>query len=242
MSYEHLQNTLKAIALTVPAARAFEMTVAFVLGEGKDTATVGRLEDHFRERPPMKACVERMKAEPATRKCIEDRYMGPELDLDELVKYPRGSLGYTYAKVMKRLGYAAHFYSDRPGIDEETDYVTMRVRKTHDLHHIVTGFSMIGPGELGVIAVTALQYGYPAFMTIDLGAIALSMLRVEGWGQHIHYVRAGWDMAERTKPLMGVRWEEGLDKPLDIWRKELNVEPVRQGQNSWYEVLADLQL
>ena len=48
MGYQHLQNTLKAIALTVPAARAFEMTVEFALGEGKDTATVGRLEDHFR--------------------------------------------------------------------------------------------------------------------------------------------------------------------------------------------------
>jgi len=88
---------------------------------------------------------------------------------------------YTYAKVMKHLGYAAHFYGDRPSIAEETDYVTMRVRKTHDLHHIVTGFSMTGPGELGVIAITALQYGYPAFMALDLGAIALSMLRVAGW-------------------------------------------------------------
>ena len=242
MSYEHLQNTLKAIALTVPAARAFEMTVEFALGQGKDTATVGRLEDHLRDRPPMKACIERMKAEPATRKCIEDRYMGPELNLDELVTYPRGSLGYTYAKVMKHLGYAAHFYHDRPSIEEETDYVTMRVRKTHDFHHILTGFSMIGPGELGVIAITALQYGYPAFMTLDLGAIALSMLRIEGWGQHVHYVRAGWDMADRIKPLMGVRWEEGLDKPLDAWRKELNVEPIRRGQNSWYDVLADLEL
>jgi len=37
-------------------------------------------------------------------------------------------------------------------------------------------------------------------------------------------------------------WEEELDKPLDVWRKELNVEPIRKGQNSWYEVLADLQL
>jgi len=242
MSYEHLQNTLKAIALTVPAARAFEMTVEFVLGQGKDTATVGRLEDHFRDRPAMQACVERMKADPATRKCIEDRYLGPELNLDELVNYPRGSLGYTYAKVMKHLGYAAHFYTDRPSIEEETDYVTMRVRKTHDLHHIVTGFSMIGPGELGVIAITALQYGYPAFMTIDLGAITLSMLRVEGWGQAIHNVRVGWDMADRAKPLMGVRWEEGLDKPLDVWRRELTIEPVQHGQNSWYEVLARLQL
>ena len=45
-------------------------------------------------------------------------------------------------------------------------------------------------------------------MTTDLGVMALSMLRVEGWGEHVHYVRAGWDMAERIKPLMSVKWEE----------------------------------
>jgi ubiquinone biosynthesis protein COQ4 len=242
MGYAHLMNTIKAIAIAAPAARAFEMTVEFALGQGKDTATVGRLEDHFRDRPVMKACIERMKADPAMKKCFDDRYMGPELNLDELVKYPRGSLGYTYAKVMKRLGFTPHFYADRPSIDEDTDYATMRVRKTHDFHHVVSGFSMIGPGELGVIAINALQYGYPAFMTIDLGAMALSMMRVEGWGEHIRYVRTGWEMADRIKPLMGVRWEEGLDKPLEVWRKELNVEPIRHGQNSWYEVLADLEL
>jgi ubiquinone biosynthesis protein COQ4 len=143
---------------------------------------------------------------------------------------------------MKHLGYTPHFYGDRPSIDEDTDYATMRVRKTHDFHHIVTGFSMIGPGELGVIAITALQYGYPAFMTLDLGAIALSMMRVEGWGDHVRYVRTGWEMADRIKPLMGVRWEESLDKPVDVWRKELNIEPIRHGQNSWYEVLTGLEL
>jgi len=99
MGYEHLANTLKAIAITAPAARAMQLTVEFALGQGKDTATVGRLADHFRDRPAMKACVERMKADSLTRKCFDDRYMGPELDLDALVKCPRGSLGYTYAKV-----------------------------------------------------------------------------------------------------------------------------------------------
>ncbi len=138
------------------------MTVEFVLGQGRDTATVGRLEDHFRDRPAMKACIERLKADPDVRKCIEERYMGPELNLDDLVNYPRGPLGYTFAKVMKHLGYAAHFYTDWPSIDEETDCVTMRVRKTHDLQHVVSGCSMIGPAELGVIAINALQFGYPA--------------------------------------------------------------------------------
>jgi ubiquinone biosynthesis protein COQ4 len=242
MGYAQLQNTLKAVAITLPAARAFELTVEFALGQGKDTATVGRLEDHFRDRPPMKACIERMKADLAMRKCIEDRYMGQELKLEKLITYPRGSLGYTYAKVMKHLGFDPHFYGDRPSIDEETDYVTMRVRKTHDLQHIVTGFSMIGPGELGVIAINALQFGYPAFMTLDLGAIALSMMRVEGWGDQARWVRAGWDMADRIKPLMGVRFEDSLDKPLDVWRRELNIEPIHDGVNSWYTTLKDLQL
>jgi len=60
-------------------------------------------------------------------------------------------------------------------------------------------------------------------------------------GEHVHYVRAGWDMAERIKPLASVRWEKGLDKPLDLWRKELNVELIRHGPSSWYEVLSDLE-
>jgi ubiquinone biosynthesis protein Coq4 len=77
-------------------------------------------------------------------------------------------------------------------------------------------------------------------MTLDLGAIALSMMRVEGWGEHVRYVRTAgrW----RTGSSMGVRWEEGLDKPVEVWRKELNIEPIRHGQNSWYEVLAGLEL
>ena len=68
------------------------------------------------------------------------------------------------------------------------------------------------------------------------------MLRVENFGSAINFVRASWNLAERAKPLMGIRWEEGLDKPLDVWRKELDIEPVLHGQNSWLEVLKGLEL
>ena len=68
------------------------------------------------------------------------------------------------------------------------------------------------------------------------------MLRVEGWSNQVRYVRSGWDMAERITPLLGVRWEEALDKPLHVWRQELNIEPIGEGQNSWYTVLSDLCL
>jgi ubiquinone biosynthesis protein Coq4 len=50
----------------------------------------------------------------------------------------------------------------------------------HDLHHVVTGFSQQGPGEAGVIGVTAYQFGYPAFVLIDLAAMALTFHRRGG--------------------------------------------------------------
>ena len=60
---------------------------------------------------------------------MEDRYLGPELNLDALVQYPCGSFGgYIHTKVLKKLGDAPHLYTDRKSVDAETDYVTMRVR------------------------------------------------------------------------------------------------------------------
>jgi len=79
-------------------------------------------------------------------------------------------------------------------------------------------------------------------MTLDLGGHRAEHDARRGWGEHVRYVRTGWEMSDRIKPLMGVRWKEGLDKPVDVWRKELNIEPIRHGQNSWYDVLAGLEL
>ncbi|CAN5806476.1 hypothetical protein BH23THE1_BH23THE1_18600 [soil metagenome] len=100
---------------------------------------------------------------------FEDGYMGPEYKLDEMMKLPKDSLGYTYAFLMKTMGFELHFYQprDRTSLDNDTDYVTMRVRKTYDMCHTISGFNM-AIGEIGVIALNVTQYSYPAFMLIDL--------------------------------------------------------------------------
>lgn len=55
-------------------------------------------------------------------------------------------------------------------MDHDTDYVTMRVRKTHDMHHIISGCNMT-IGEIGAIVLNVTQYSYPTFMLIDLVAV-----------------------------------------------------------------------
>jgi ubiquinone biosynthesis protein Coq4 len=224
MAYQNLQPMLDRI----------KTVIGFLAAQDRDVDTVFALEDSYRDSPQMQAAVERMKADPAVGALIAEGYATPDYDLDELIKYPPGSLGHTYAKLVKLHGYAAQFYPERE-IKSDADYCIMRTRKTHDLHHTVTGFALQNAGEAGVIGVTAYQFGYPAFVLIDLAAMALTFHRAEGFQNAITDVGRGMKMGHECKPLLGVKWEEGWEKPLSVWREELRITPVTTGAASWYE-------
>ncbi|MGI0055983.1 MAG: Coq4 family protein [Nitrosarchaeum sp.] len=214
--------------------------------------TVFDLEDGFRDTIWMKACIAKIKSDPASAKILEERYVEPEWNLVEMLKLPKNSLGWTYAKVMSTLGYDPHFYRDRKSIEEETDYVTMRVRSTHDMMHIISGFDMIH-GEIATIGLNVGQYGYPGFMLIDLmGLFFACFPLMEGKSMSVNteaYARPdvkrtgglifdilahGITMARKAKPLFAVKLGEILDQPLDKVRKDLNIEPITFGDYSWY--------
>jgi ubiquinone biosynthesis protein COQ4 len=223
MGYENL----------TPALERIKMVSGFLASQGQETKTVFALEDHYRDSPQMAGAVARMKADPAVGRLISEGYTTPDYDLDALAKYPPGSLAHTYAKLMRLVGYSAKFYPERK-IKSDADYCIMRVRKTHDLHHVVTGFSQQGPGEAGVIGVTAYQFGYPAFVLIDLAAMALTFHHAQGFHTALNDVGRGMMMGHACKPLLAVKWEEGWEKPVARWREELGINPVTTGPQSWH--------
>lgn len=69
------------------------------------------LEDGFRDTIWMKNCIERLREDPESAKMFEVRYMGTVYKLDEMLKLPKGSLGYTYTFLMKTMGFEPHFFS-----------------------------------------------------------------------------------------------------------------------------------
>jgi ubiquinone biosynthesis protein Coq4 len=211
-----------------------------VAGVGVETNNVFDIEDVLRESPQMQKCLERVRQEPASAQLLEERYMGKEFDLEELLQLPRNSLGWTYAKLLKTMNYDPQFYRIRE-IHSDVDYITYRVRKTHDLHHVLTGFSFDDYGEVGVISVTVGQIGYPAFVLIDLISALLIYLSgkekagIENYlGYNFDLASQGIQIGRQAKPLFPVKWEEGLDRPLEEWRSELGIVPVTSGQWSWY--------
>ena len=212
--------------------------IDLVAGSPIDTNNVFDISDKLRDSTQMEECLAYMKQDQATSAMLAERYMGPDFDLEKLSKMPKGSLGWTYAKVMTACNYKPDFYRLR-SVESDADYVINRVRKTHDLHHIMTGFSFDDFGENGVISVTVAQLAYPGFMLIDIISLMLSFFAgKDELGIDIEYlfdlISAGIKMGRKAKPLFPVKWEEVFERPLEELREELNIQPVTSGKYSWY--------
>lgn len=142
--------------------------------------------------------------------------------------------------MLTTLGYDPNFYRLRE-IESDVDYITHRVRKTHDLHHVLTGFSFDDYGEIGVISVTFGEISYVPFTLMALLGSLLSYVtdaKSPGIDNQLEYnfdtASAGIQIARQAKPLFPVKWEENLDRPIDELRSELNIQPVTTGLWSWY--------
>ncbi len=70
------------------------------------------------------------------------------------------------------MSFKPHFYDsrDKKFLDNDTDYETIRVRKTYNMYHTISDFDM-HIGEIRVIVLYVTQYSYSDFMLIDLVAV-----------------------------------------------------------------------
>jgi ubiquinone biosynthesis protein COQ4 len=80
---------------------------------------------------------------------ISERKLLKNIELHELQKLPAGTLGRVYADHMIALNLSPEFYEVLQ-IDNDDSYIMMRMRQTHDLWHMITGFDTSIPGELGL--------------------------------------------------------------------------------------------
>jgi ubiquinone biosynthesis protein Coq4 len=243
MGFRYIQNLA-----TPDKVNQFLELVDLAAGAGKDTNNVFDLSEKLHTSHPMQLCIKAVQSDPACAAMLKERYAGPPYDLAAMLNMPKGSLGWTYARVMSTLGYDPQFYRTPDSLEQEADYISFRVYKTHDIHHIITGYSMDDFGEFGVISVMAGQIRYPTFILLDLLGLLMAFFRSEQLysedlepAQQLKTLRYVFDMAsagiamgQAAKPLFPVKWEEGLERPLEEWRQELNIKPAVEGHYSWY--------
>lgn len=190
---------------------------------GGELSTIADLVDNLLDSPQMGDCVRRFRAVPGGAALMDGRYPPLQPDLDRLIQLPAGSLGHTYASLIRRLNYDPEFFRPRP-VDTEAQWLTQRIATTHDIHHVVSGFGTVPEGEAGVLAITACQLGFPAYVLLTSAAqLASFRFQLERYAPLSGAVAHGMAIGRQAQCLAAVPWEEGWELPVAEWRQRLHL-------------------
>ena len=200
---------------------------------------------------PMMVCERRLKQDQEAADLISQRRLCGPYDVTALKQLPKGSLGHTYATVMEALNYDINFFPESSfynNLETDADYINYRVYATHDIHHIVSGYSLDNFGELGVVSISVGQFSFPGFLFLDLVGLMLAFFQTEklddefnddleqasSLGYSFDLISQGMAIGIKAKPLFPILWEERMAQNLEELRSELGIETVRDGKYSWY--------
>jgi ubiquinone biosynthesis protein Coq4 len=153
---------------------------------------------------------------------MRERYKKP-WRVAELAEYPKGSLGYTYARHMLDRNLDVDFYPQVEGESEEA-YILTRLRHVHDLWHTITGFDTTVADEVGLQAFGQAQ------MNVRTPGVIMSMLMLhatfftpEKLYETTTALARGWAMGMACKPICGERFEEFWERDLNEYRQALGI-------------------
>jgi ubiquinone biosynthesis protein Coq4 len=209
-----------------------------LLGEigrsGGDLTSVADLVDNFAGSEPMAQCLLRFRELPGADALLRQAPPPLVLDLEALARLPEGSLGHVVASSLQKLGYDPDFARSRR-VDSEESWLIQRIATSHDIHHVISGFGTIEAGEAGVLAITAVQIGFPAFVVLNTAAsFANFRFHPESFPLMSEAIARGSAIGLQCAPFCLQRWEEGWERPLAEWRRQLRLaEPVREQLTAW---------
>lgn len=185
----------------------------------------------FTRHKSFKVSLETFREDADTAALYAERYLAPgPYDLDALERLPAGSLGHEFASHMKAYKLDIVFYPPLEKVeDDEIAYWRKRARQTHDIHHVVLGFPAIDSGEMAISAFYLSQHNVPlSALLIGFGFLYAILRQPERIEELMSAIQLGWNIGRRAHKLLGVRWEELWELPIDEVRRRLNV-PLPEG-------------
>ena len=152
-------------------------------------------------------------------------------DREYLTSLPDGSLGRVYADFTEReqispqglIDASESVPDDGLPLSPDRELFGLRMRDSHDLWHIVTGY---GRDLLGEASLLAFTYGQTQNRGIGFIVLVAYLKAGREFPEHRTMIRDGYRRAKRTSWLPGADWEALLERPLDEVRQTLGVVPV----------------
>lgn len=197
------------------------------LGKNPDnTAQVFVIADELYALQLQGPMIEQISKDEASRKLIKERKRLSRFDLQELQKLPVGTLGNGYAEHMLSRGLNPDFFPVRETVND-INAVIMRLRETHDLWHVLTGFDTTPVSEIGLQAFTYAQVRSPlASILVAAGLLRASLTRPQAVAQLWKSIVDGYEMGIQAKPVFALDWEANWTTPLSDLRKLYEIESL----------------
>jgi ubiquinone biosynthesis protein COQ4 len=143
------------------------------------------------------------------------------VDLDALATLPEGTLGRTYVEFLRARGLTPEVFTPpRQVRDERVRYLAQRIRQTHDLWHVMTGYDTNVFGEVELQAFTFAQLRLPfSFLVVLFGMFKEHPFSPAA----LRRVWAAYRRGRRAQPLAWRMWERQFATPLVQLRAALDL-------------------
>lgn len=182
------------------------LKAALLLNTGALARTLDKFESHDEGREVL-----------AARPALDHQHV----DLAALAALPSHTLGHAYAHFLNSRGLTLEvFVPPREIRDERKRYIGQRLRQTHDLWHVLTGYNTDVPGEIELQAFSFGQLQTPFAFFVALGGVLKApMERSDLFGRVLRAYRRG----RNAKQLCYRTWEKRFELPLADVRAELGL-------------------
>ena len=203
-----------------------------LLQDKEDTLQVFNIMECLNGKNSLRKLKKFVKTEKGAARMAERRELPAILDDHETLKQlPDGTVGRAYVNFMEREGLSAaglveeseKWYDGQPRFEDDLAFYECRMRDTHDLLHVLTGYGRDQLGETSVLAFShAHNGGFGNLFIAHIGARDLAKNSPKS-ARVMDSVREARRNGKASLPLMSEDIVALLREPLEAARKRMNI-------------------
>ncbi len=213
---ENRKNNLRALYATfMLGKRPDQVKYVFMMGDAQDNIAEGARARGEITDPFAAAPLEAM---------WKERFAAAGYDIDGLLRLSADTLGGAYARHMKANDLRPDFYKEVTP-NHRMHYLRMRMRQTHDIWHVLSGFGTDEFGEGGLQGFYFAQFTNGQSALIASAAMLKSVLRGRfgDLEKHVDAFCEGYCNGKRAERLLEVRWEELWGESVHCLRRRYRI-------------------
>lgn len=144
------------------------------------------------------------------------------VDFEALGRLPADTLGGAFARHLSERGLSPDVFRAPPGVPPTLAFLGQRMRQSHDIWHVLTGYDTSVDEELALLAFSHGQSGMPGpALLAAVGAVRFFPRHPKVFAK----VLDGYRRGQAARSMLTVRWEDLWQTPLAELRERFAIRP-----------------